>query len=102
MTPRRAVAQVAPPLLILGFCLGLLVPALAPAPDAGEKLSEIIEVAREKFHKELTEEELVEAAIAGIVEKKLDAWSQYFSAPEWKAFDTEHLKGRLSGVGIRV
>jgi carboxyl-terminal processing protease len=101
MSPGRLIAQVAPPLFVLGFCCGLAVPMLMPSHATAERVNEVVRLVERDFHRPVERRELIEGALRGVA-RRLDPYSDYFPPEQYVAFKQEHVEGEFFGVGISV
>lgn len=70
-----------------------------PSKFNTENLELFKELIQDLFYKEVTDEELYEAALKGMFQS-LDAYSNYYNAEETEEFDTD-VSGNYSGIGIK-
>src|SRR3954451_2958947 len=101
-------AVMAPGLLILGIWLGGH-PDRLPRPlrDAlvGDSDSQVVDQALDEvkrdYYRKVPSDQLVDAALAGVVRSLDDRFSHYFSPKEYKGF-RESTDAQFSGVGMSV
>jgi carboxyl-terminal processing protease len=90
---------------ILGFALGWQVGGGKGVPrGSGADVSKVraaFQRVQERYYPGVAPEALVDGALDGVA-ARLDAYSEYFTVKEYKAFDETHLRGKFGGVGIRV
>ena len=66
----------------------------------GDYLQGIIDIIKQKYNGDITDQELISAAIKGMVES-LDPYSTYFTQEEFDAFYNT-FQGSVEGIGVQV
>lgn len=69
--------------------------------NSQDKLNEIRKIIKECYIGEITDDELIEAAAAAMLEATGDQWSYYMSKDEYKLY-TEDTKNAYEGIGVTV
>ncbi len=69
--------------------------------DAGRTVDDAVETVADAYVEELSEEELADRAISGLITSLKDPFSAYFDPQEYKSF-LQSSEGEFQGVGISV
>lgn len=69
--------------------------------NSQDKLNEIRKIIKDRYIGDVTDEELIEAAAAAMLEATGDQWSYYMNKDEYKLY-TEDTKNAYEGVGVTV
>lgn len=72
----------------------------AEKSEAVEKIEMMMEIIKEDYYKDITDEELVDGAIRGMFEA-LDPHSNYFTTEEFNEFMND-INGEIIGIGIQI
>ncbi|HWI21878.1 MAG TPA: S41 family peptidase [Baekduia sp.] len=101
-------ALLVPLMLVVGIWIGAN-PRDLPGPvrdvvgydDSQRAISDAIDVVHDRYYRELSDKELSDKAIAGMVKSLGDEFSHYFNAREYQSF-RENQQSAFSGVGLGV
>lgn len=101
MSRRLSFAWLMPGLVIVSFILGSTYNLFLPGGRTARKVSDVADHIRRHYPGDIPAEKLERAAIDGML-NATDAWSQYFTAAEWREWSGRVISGKIHGVGIRV
>lgn len=69
--------------------------------NSQDKLNEIRKIIKDRYIGDVTDDELIEAAAAAMLEATGDQWSYYMNEDEYKLY-TEDTKNAYEGIGVTV
>lgn len=84
-----------------GMSLGYLRWGRAASAPELVKIRAALDRVRERYYTEVAAETLVDGALEGMV-SRLDPYSDYFTAREYREFRESQLEGKFGGVGIML
>ncbi len=89
--------------LLALLLVGVLALGVGPGDKLFEPLPQIYQIIRSNFYRasEITDEQLLQGAIRGMIEALGDPYSVYFSPEEYQKWQ-ESLAGEYSGVGMEI
>lgn len=107
---RRSLVLALLPTMALAFALGGFAAGLslgyvrwgrvACAPEL-VRIGAALDRVRERYYRQMPVESLVDGALEGLV-SRLDPYSSYFTAREYREFRESQLEGKFGGVGIML
>ncbi len=68
--------------------------------EAIQKIEAMVDIIKDEYYKDVTEEELLEGALKGMFET-LDPHSTYFTPKDYKEFMSD-IKGEIVGIGVQI